>query len=536
MSGGNYFDNLHNISDLSTKWTRANSAEALPGVQLPLSWDFWELTGERAKRGAQFDIGLLEASELETPEKISDRIWAIFYGRVALNTDFFHKLHSRSSKADADAHARQVHGVEGQAAPASAPTSDKEEGNIWAREKALSLEGFVANFWRTETDAIHRWWRDHTAPEVLNDTASLGELWIEAQKHFERINRMGASTSTIAIRVYGQLRAFCERVGKPELETKLTTGLGDTHDTHLLNDIWNVAHGGFSLEQFVAEHGYNGHGAGSLNSRVWRENPELLKPLVARYAALPDSEAPDRVTERAMQGRAAAEKELLDAAGPDLRAEALRLIERAAHFTRLRELGKVMFLHPIDVARAASRARGTDLARKGLLDNPEDIFYLLRSEVMEGHLPSDAKDIVAFRRARHAEYSAFDIPQSWTGNPVPFIGTAKEESGTIKGLGVSSGRAQGKVRLVLDPMEAEPLEPGEILVCHTTDPSWGPFFFVAGGLVIDIGGSMSHGAIIAREIGVPCVINTGVGTKRLKTGDQVIVDGDRGAVEILPSA
>jgi phosphoenolpyruvate synthase/pyruvate phosphate dikinase len=80
------------------------------------------------------------------------------------------------------------------------------------------------------------------------------------------------------------------------------------------------------------------------------------------------------------------------------------------------------------------------------------------------------------------------------------------------------------------------LEDGEILVCETTNPSWVTLFVVAGALVIDIGGALSHGAIVARELGIPCVINTRDGSRRLRTGDTVVVDGSTGAVELVSAA
>jgi pyruvate,water dikinase len=92
----------------------------------------------------------------------------------------------------------------------------------------------------------------------------------------------------------------------------------------------------------------------------------------------------------------------------------------------------------------------------------------------------------------------------------------------------------GRARVVLDPAAAE-LEPGEILVCRTTDPGWVSLFHLAGGVVIDMGGQMSHGAIVARELGIPCVIGTGDGTRRLRTGDLVCLDGTAGQVQILKS-
>ena len=105
-------------------------------------------------------------------------------------------------------------------------------------------------------------------------------------------------------------------------------------------------------------------------------------------------------------------------------------------------------------------------------------------------------------------------------------------SGPVEGLGASPGVVEGVVRVVHEPGDSE-LLPGEILVCRTTDPSWSAYFMLAAGVVIDIGGPLSHGAIVARELGIPCVINTGDGTRRLATGDRVRVDGGAGRVERL---
>jgi pyruvate,water dikinase len=118
--------------------------------------------------------------------------------------------------------------------------------------------------------------------------------------------------------------------------------------------------------------------------------------------------------------------------------------------------------------------------------------------------------------------------------PKPLVHAAFDanDRAPITGLGVSPGIAEGLARVVHEPGESE-LEPGEILVCHTTDPSWSAYFMLAAGVVIDIGGPLSHGAIVARELGIPCVINTSDGTRRLRTGDRIRVDGGTGRVERL---
>jgi pyruvate,water dikinase len=103
----------------------------------------------------------------------------------------------------------------------------------------------------------------------------------------------------------------------------------------------------------------------------------------------------------------------------------------------------------------------------------------------------------------------------------------------VSGLGASPGVAEGRAVVILDPAGAFDLEDGDILVCSTTDPSWSAFFLLVAGVVIDIGGPMSHGAILARELGIPCVINTRNGTEALVPGARIRIDGTAGTVEQL---
>jgi pyruvate,water dikinase len=170
-----------------------------------------------------------------------------------------------------------------------------------------------------------------------------------------------------------------------------------------------------------------------------------------------------------------------------------------------------------------------------VLAHPDDVFYLMVSELTAAQLPSNVTELVSFRRAHRDEYLTLDLPESWVGMAEPRTAENSSLDEPVSGLGVSPGVAEGAVRVLLDA-NAGDLEPGEILVCETTDPSYASYFLVAGGCVIDIGGALSHGAIVAREMGIPCVINTRTGTRKLRTGDLIRIDGSAGTVEILKRA
>jgi pyruvate,water dikinase len=245
------------------------------------------------------------------------------------------------------------------------------------------------------------------------------------------------------------------------------------------------------------------------------------------------------VEEARVAERGTATAELLAALPAAKRPAARLLLGAARRYIPLREVGKTAFLQTLDTARAAARVVGQDLARRGVVGDPDDVFYLTVAELADPTLSDGIKEAVTLRRERRDEYLTVKLPDSWTGQPEAIPITTSEaaaEGSEITGLAVSPGVAEGRARVVVDPVAGDPLQPGEILVCETTDPSWTSLFLVAAGLVIDIGGALSHGAILARELGVPCVINSRIGTQVLRTGDLLRVDGDAGRVAVLRSA
>ena len=182
-----------------------------------------------------------------------------------------------------------------------------------------------------------------------------------------------------------------------------------------------------------------------------------------------------------------------------------------------------------------NKDEGESLAAGGELNSAEDVFYLTADELF-GPWPENAKTLVRKRRQRRAEYMAAGIPTEWKGMPEAVRSKAPAAlGGALAGIGVSPGIVEGRARVLLNPDFAQ-VEPGEILVSPTTDPSWSSVMFISAGLVVDIGGALSHAAIVARELGLPCVVNTRHGSQVLQTGDLLRVDGAAGLVEILEHA
>jgi pyruvate,water dikinase len=198
-------------------------------------------------------------------------------------------------------------------------------------------------------------------------------------------------------------------------------------------------------------------------------------------------------------------------------------------------MGKAAFLHTLDGGRCGARVAGRILVERGLLADPEDVFFLTLDEVT-GTPDASFLEKTAERKANHERYLGLELPRAWNGVPEPIVVQAPESDADrvtrLQGIGVVGQKVIGRARVVADPSAVE-FEDGDILVCSMTDPSWTPLFMLADALVIDTGGQMSHGAIVARELGVTCVINTISGTRDIPEGAMIAVDGSTGLVEIL---
>jgi len=530
MSESAFTDPLHQESGPSTRWTTVNTAEALPGVPTPLCWTLWNHQLERAMRGAFSDMGCLKPSEVLVPERIDDRYSAIFFGRFTANIDRMRGLGDLMPGTSADAIEEQILG--GVASGAESHPTRRRYPMVAARMPVQAVR--IPKVLAARRAEIDGWWRATVAPGAMPDGRAARARFKQAAAYYEWVMRPHAVATMLAQALYEQLTKLAAAAGQAGVETRLTTGYGQMEETALMVDLWAVSRGRLTLERFLAAHGYHGPAEGEISSRSWREDPSPLEALLATYRTMDDSAAPTAVETQRVAEREAASAELLARLPAARRPGAKVLLAAAKRHIPLREVGKAAFLQALDGARAAARVLGEELAAAGTIGDPDDVCYLTVDEIF-GCLPADAKEVVAFRRGKREEYLGLRLPDTWTGVATPTKIEASDAAAAgeeITGLAVSPGVVEGRARVVLDAACSE-LEPGEVLVCETTDPSWASLFLVASALVIDIGGALSHGAIVARELGVPCVINTRVGTRRLRTGDLLRVDGNSGVVTML---
>jgi pyruvate,water dikinase len=311
----------------------------------------------------------------------------------------------------------------------------------------------------------------------------------------------------------------------------LMVGLGKHEESEVVGDIWRCSRGQLELSEIIAHHGYHGPSEGEMSSVCWREDPTIVERLVERYRGLDDGADPVRAEAERARARRHHEAELL-ALTPRHRRPAIQLALRfAAHNIPLRGAIKVALVQSSDAARAAARRLGQLLATRGALGDPEDIFYLTIDE-LRSSVPDDAMTRVRARRAYRERYLALELPNEWRGVAEPVAPQVDPNTEVIEGIAASPGIVQGRARVVTDPTDAS-VQSGEILVARDTDQGWASLMFISKGLIADIGGVMSHTAVVARELSIPCVVGTRHATKVLRTGDLIRLDGGTGQVMIL---
>ena len=204
----------------------------------------------------------------------------------------------------------------------------------------------------------------------------------------------------------------------------------------------------------------------------------------------------------------------------------------------LRELPKFEIVKILGEMHRQLLLVGADLVRAGVITADDDVFFLDFDELRVGLRGAGMQPLVASRRRLYdVELRRRHIPRVLLSDGTDLEAAVMAKAppnGALAGTPASAGTATGKVRVIMEPVGAR-LEPGEILVAPSTDPGWTPLFLTAGALVMEMGGVISHGAVVAREYGIPAVVGVPDATTRLRTGQTVTVDGAAGTVRELPA-
>ena len=389
--------------------------------------------------------------------------------------------------------------------------------------------------------------------------------------------------SNAALNTYGVLAALAERwTGDRSIANDLVTGLANLLTAQASVALWAVAHlaaanpsaraiiitdspadvparlraepaaadVAAALERFFAAHGHRAADEFELAVPRWSEDPAFVVSTLRTYLDASPELDPAVQLERQRRRRIAAERRARRRLSRGLmpwRWWVFRgALKRAQRYLPMRENPKYHFLLYAAELRRTALAIGARLVAQGLIEQAAGVFMLSREELnrVAAGESGDLRPLVEARRALLARFAAWLPPESLPGDAVPAAellpatadasvplpAAAHTLSGTLRGIAASPGRVTARARIALTPEDGADLEPGEILVAPFTDPGWTPLFPIAGAIVMDLGGLLSHGAIVAREYGIPAVVNTRTATETLRTGQLITVDGSAGTV------
>jgi phosphohistidine swiveling domain-containing protein len=301
-----------------------------------------------------------------------------------------------------------------------------------------------------------------------------------------------------------------------------------------------------AFDDYIARFGFRVSGELMLTTRSYVEEPERLLEALVPYLEI-EGPSPEVTTAHQAKQR--------DVAVRDVRARltwpARTAFDAALHATqagiRLRERARLKQAHLYCQFRQVVGALGARLQQEGKLERADDLLYLRWREIddwLSGHelLPGAIKPLIALRRRVYAEQArlfADNVPPTVrlrVGDYLTHAAPADDapaDGDSLQGLGVAGGQARGRARVLRHAHEQAEFQSGECLVTEQTDPGWAPLFFRAAGLVMERGGMLSHGAIVAREFGIPAVVAARGATQLVHTGDYLEIDGNAGLVRKL---
>jgi pyruvate,water dikinase len=320
--------------------------------------------------------------------------------------------------------------------------------------------------------------------------------------------------------------------------------LGHVADENFLDELPALAGGREArdaIADYLDKYGMRCVGEIDITKPRWSERPSTLVPMILGNIKNFEPGAAARRFEQGRQEAREKEQDLLTRLralpdGEPKADEAKRMIDRIRTFIGYREYPKYHMISRYFVYKLALLTDAGRLAQAGVLRDREDIFYLSFSELHDVVRTNHVDDqLIRQREETFRSYQALTPPRVLTSDGEAITGAyrrADVPAGALAGLPVSAGTAEGRARVILDMAQAD-LEAGDILVTAYTDPSWTPAFVTITGLVTEVGGHMTHGAVIAREYGLPAVVGVPQATRLIRDGQRIRVHGTDGYVEIL---
>jgi rifampicin phosphotransferase len=550
-------------------YSSGNVGEILPGCVTPLTYSLFSRGVEKAFRDLAESVGCMEDVG---PAPV---VVGFFYHRVYLNASYFMAMADNSPGSSRDTVYEDLIGPP----PSRHPAWTAADLLPWRLWRGLRIVGrFLALQKRLDADveACRQSYRAQRRRFDLADPSQWSNddlaSWIDMNDASLEPGIVHVRASQFAVSSFTSLRNFTRRsLGDTNgaLAASLVTGIGslasanpalgldalarrassdpallalfqeESDDDRLTARLFGVDDGaaarlGAEIRGFIDRFGHRGFREMEFRSPCWRERPAAIVAHI-RGNLEPGRLSGEALTER--QQRVSVEARARATAGLPRwkRAVFTSMLDSTRKHIAAREQMKDLAVRFIDLTRRVIAAVTVRLAN--VLDEPDDLYFLLDREVaaaLDGRLSHDAVADIVRRRRQDFDWSArVEVPKVQDGEVRILARAVLDPSAEdLVGLAVSPGVTEGRARVVLDPTDVTLIE-GEILVAPVTDVAWTPLFLRAGGLVVDVGGPLSHGSIVAREYGIPAVTAVTGATGQIRSGDLVRVDGDRGVVSIV---
>ena len=566
------------ISSRFPYYTRANADEVGPDPFSPLGWSLgWAKGCIPGVAGGFVSFGVVTWDEFAVdPPEVFGNWGGYFYNQLSLPRTMGCRMPGASPEAIDQAYFGDHPGVPPYTPH---PNDDNEEAAAKLGETmawAMSTDGFG----RQDDAAAMAREAVRNRPDLA--AASNAELVARGREMAAKIGEAWVPYCETCLAVSlgpGAVQAICDAVDRGEDAVKLLAAIGNVESAEASFLMWDLSRmiaGSVALmaefeqgteglmarleasdspdaaafltefAELLRDHGHRGPNEWDMRPHSWTTKPELALGMMERLRFQSDDRSPHVAKAAAAETRKALTAEILALVEGDDEAHGTLTagLKSAALFYGLREKGKNSCIRLIHEAKLAFFELGRRMVEAGAIDDVQQVFMLLESE-LDGFLadPVPLRETLLQRDADFAKLHELEPPyiiKREEGVP-PISEWPKRNSASattvtagevLQGGAGAPGTVTGTARVLLDPSDPSAIEPGDIMVAPTTDPSWTPLFLSAAGVVVNVGAVASHAAIVCRELGVPCAVSVVDATRRIPDGATITIDGSTGSVTI----
>lgn len=568
-------------NDISSRYpiyTRGNVGEVFPDPVAPLTWTIGGIPGsEEGWRDALVRFGAFDRHEF-SPDQIE--ILGVFGGYCYLNVSVSRIFGVRTPGLTPELVDYSLFGEQSDVLPYQAHPSDESSTHTARVEQTLG--------WVLTVEEIDELIEERARIQAIRDARpdfvemSDGELVQHVKglfgEHFRRLFAQHLFMTYGSMVGTGIVATVCGELGDPTMAMRLLSGVGGVDSAAPSWAMWELGRTVASsasltaafdsgadgllerlraddsadarslladFDDFIGRFGSRGPNEWEMRCPTWETRPELALTAIDRMRLSPEDAAPNT-----HQSTMVADRERLTAtvteqlaSNPEAQAQFVAGLTSAQRFLAARERSKTTIVMLVHECRMAMHVLGRRMVAAGHFDKVES-FGMLTVDELDAFLddPGAFRETIAHREIRFAELSALEPPFVLNGEAIDPDTWARRDgrpveqakSGTVlTGIPGCPGEASGIARVILDPMDAVDLDPGDVLIAPSTDPSWTPLFVPAAAVVVDVGAQLSHAIIVCRELGIPCVVSVTDATRRISDGAKVRVDGTTGTVTVL---